>query len=265
MKKHVFSALLSLCMVLALSLSVMASAKSDIKYCTSSADVAEVVYEGYNQDKQGPVQIAEGKYTSNAGNTFDVYVVFVSGTENEVLWASNNGFSLDMAAINLKNSPYYYHIKSIIRNNIPKGSRIILVGHSLGGMMTQQLATDDTLKDEYIIKYDLCYGAPLTQMNDEREGGLQRLGDWFDPIPFETANILTNTKEAVTYSRENGGYYIDVYNAHMSSYDDADTWGDYDVTGKKGGKATLALDMSTRTFYKSDYTLIIDELIADLS
>ena len=50
----------------------------------------------------------------------------------------------------------------------------------------------------------------------------------------------------------------------MNSYENSDVWGKSDVTGKKGGKATLTLDMSTRKFYKSDYVLILQDLINDL-
>lgn len=264
--KKVFTLLCSLCMAMALAVCTLASAKSDVTHMTNAAQVAKVVFDGYNLGEDGSIQIAEGKYTSNRGNSMDVYVVFVSGTENEKQFElANSGLSLDFAAVNSTLSPYLYRIKTVIHQNIPKGSRIILVGHSLGGMMTQQLAIDDTLKDEYIIKYDLCFAAPLTNPNDKHEGKLRRLGDWSDVIPFETINVLTNTKKAVSYNRENGGYGINFWEAHMNSYMDEDTWGAYDVTGKKGGKATLDLDMSTRTFYKSDYSLIVEDLLAELS
>lgn len=265
MKKNLVSGIISVFMVLVVTTCMIASAKENEVFCSSSADVASIVLEGYNQDELGPIQIVQGTYTSNKGNAFDVYVVMVCGTENEVLQASNNGLSLDFAAVNLKNSPYYYRVKSVVRQNVPVGSRIVLVGHSLGGMMTQQLATDKDMKADYIIKYDLCFGAPLTQMNEKREGSLRRLGDWSDVIPYETANLLIHPKEAITYSREYGGYGIDFWTAHMSSYKDYEAWKSYDVTGKKGGKATLTLDMSTRAFYKSDYSLIVKDLIQEPS
>ncbi len=265
MKKQLARVFLSLIMVLSVSVCMLASAKSTMKVCTSAADLGEIVMDGYNLGEKGSVQIIEGTYTSNKGNTFDVYVVTVSGTENEIQHkVSNSGLSLDFAALNIKNSPYYYRIKTIIQENIPKGSRIFFVGHSLGGMMTQQLATDKDLKADYIIKFDLVFAGPYTQPNDKREGGICRLGDWSDVIPLETANLLTHPKETLTYSREYGGYGIDFWGAHMNSYENSDVWGKYDVTGKKGGKATLTLDMSTRKFYKSDYVLILQNLINDL-
>lgn len=265
MRKHVFALFVSFCLVVSLSVCMLASAKGDVRHCTTAADLGSIVMDGYNQGEKGSIQIIQGKYTSNQGNTMDVYVVTVSGTENEVPTVSNSGLSLDIAALNIKNSPYYYRIKTVIRENIPKGSRIFLVGHSLGGMMTQQLATDKDLIDEYIIKFDLVFAGPYTQPNDPHEGGIRRLGDWSDVIPLETANLLTHPKETVTYSREYGGYGVDFWNAHMNSYMDREVWGEYDVTGKKGGSATLDLDMSTRNFYKSDYVLILQDLIKDLS
>ena len=266
MKKKLFTLILTLCLTAALALCTVASAKSNKVLCTNVADVGTFVFDGYNQGEQGSIQIIQGNYTSNRGNTFPIYVIFVSGTENEVQYkVSNSGLSVDFAMFNIKNSPYYYRIKTIIRENIPEGSRIAFVGHSLGGMMTQQLATDTTLKNEYIIKYDLCLGAPLIQPDDEREGGLQRLGDKSDIVPYETANLLTHPKESLRYSRESGDYGILFWTAHMNSYKNADVWGEYDVTGKKGGSATLELDLSTRQFYKSDWVLIIQDLLSDLS
>lgn len=260
MKKQALSALLSLVMVIALSVSVMASAKANDVTMTNTAQVAELVFDGYNQGEKGPVQIIKAKYTSNQGNTFDVYTVFVSGTENEVLTVLNNGTSLDFAALNIGVSPYLNRIKDIICENIPVGSRLFLVGHSLGGMMTQQLATDDTIKDNFIVKFDMCYAAPLTNPDKEREGGIARIGDVSDIVPFETANLLTHPKKTVTYARENGGYGIDFWTAHMNSYMDEETWGEYDVTGKKGGSATLTFDMSTRTFYKADIETLLEDI-----
>lgn len=265
MRKHILALLLSLSIIAALSVSTMASAKGDVRHCTSAADLGAIVMDGYNRGEKGSIQIIQGKYTSNKGNKMDVYVVTVSGTENEVPTVSNSGLSLDFAALNIKNSPYYYRIKTVIRENIPKGSRIFLVGHSLGGMMTQQLATDKDLMKEYIIKFDLVFAGPYTQPSDPHEGGICRLGDWSDVIPLETANLLTHPKDTLTYSREYGGYGVDFWTAHMNSYMNQDVWGEYDVTGKKGGSATLDLDMSTRTFYKSDYVLILQDLIEELS
>ena len=266
MKKKLISSLLSVLMVMAVAVCTLASAKSDINVCTSAADLGKIVMEGYNLGEKGSIQIVQGKYTSNKGNTFDVYVVVVSGTENETQFrTANSGLSLDIAAVNIKNSPYYYRIKTVIRQNVPKGSRVIFVGHSLGGMMTQQLATDSTLKKEYIIKYDLCFAAPYTQPNETHEGALRRLGDWSDVIPLETANLLTDPVGTLTYSREYGGYGVDFWTAHMNSYMKDEVWGAYDVTGKKGGKATLALDMSTRQFFKSDYVLILQDFLAEIN
>lgn len=265
MKKPIAQVLMTLFMVLAVSVCMLSSAKSNMKVCTSAADLGEIVMDGYNLGEKGSVQIVEGTYTSNKGNRCDIYVVAVSGTENEIQYkVANSGLSLDFAALNIKNSPYYYRIKTIIRDTIPKGSRIFFVGHSLGGMMTQQLATDKDLQADYIIKFDLVFAGPYTQPDEKREGGLCRLGDWSDVIPLETVNLLTHPKETLTYSREYGGYGVDSWGAHMNSYKNGDVWGTYDVTGKKGGKATITLDMSTRSFYKSDYVLIVQDLIEDL-
>lgn len=73
MKKQLARVFLSLIMVLSVSVCMLASAKSTMKVCTSAADLGEIVMDGYNLGEKGSVQIIEGTYTSNKGNTFDVY------------------------------------------------------------------------------------------------------------------------------------------------------------------------------------------------
>lgn len=51
--------------------------------------------------------------------------------------------------------------------------------------------------------------------------------------------------------REDGGYGMDCYHAHVDSYLRSDKWGSYDVTGTKNSSATLTLDLSTQQYIAS--------------
>ena len=51
--------------------------------------------------------------------------------------------------------------------------------------------------------------------------------------------------------KEDGGYKNRPLEAHSKSYFRTDLWGNYDVTGVKGGQAIIKLDTSTRRYFKS--------------
>lgn len=56
-------------------------------------------------------------------------------------------------------------------------------------------------------------------------------------------------------NRENGGYGANLLAAHTQSYQRADEWAAYDVTGTKNGGRTLTLDFSTTAFFHSPVTV----------
>ena len=173
----------------------------------------------------------------------------MSGTElvfnqsTEVLTDLFSGF-------NLKNA-YYYNVVNVILNNIPKGANLFLAGHSLGGMICQQVAADATIKARYNILNVVTFGSPLLAAGF-REGTVKRLGDINDVVPLLSSNLFVTPLRAILgLNRENGGYYLRPVSAHTDCYVREDVWGKYDVTGTKYGSAKLVLDLDTRKFYKS--------------
>lgn len=222
-------------------------AASGTKY-TNAAEIAQLVSDGYNGGTKGPITVTKGTLQKTFSSK-EVYLITLSGTEwvfNQSTEAITDLFS----GFNLK-SAYYYNVVNVILNNIPRGSNLILAGHSLGGMIAQQVAADSTIKAYYNVLNTVTFGSPLLSAGS-REGTVKRLGDVNDPVPLLSANIFVAPLWALLgLNRENGGYTFKPITAHKECYKRVDVWGKYDVTGTKNGSAKLYLDLSTRQFYKS--------------
>ncbi|MBR0154209.1 MAG: hypothetical protein IJM26_10540 [Lachnospiraceae bacterium] len=215
---------------------------------TNAAQIAQLVADGYNQGTKGPITVTKGTFTSG-GKTKDIYLVTLSGTEmvfnqsTEVLTDLLSGFNL--------RSAYYCNVVEVIKNNIPRNANLILAGHSLGGMIAQQVSADLTIKARYNVLNTVTFGSPLLAAGF-REGTIRRLGDISDVVPLLSGNLFVTPIRALAgLNRENGGYYFKPITAHKECYVREDVWGRYDVTGTKYGSAKLTLDLSTREFYKS--------------
>lgn len=247
--KRILSVLLAFVLTFsAFACSFSVDAAGNTTTYTNAAEIAQLVSDGYNGGVKGPITITKGTLQKSFSSK-EIYLVTLSGTEwvfNQSTEAITDLFS----GFNLK-SAYYYNVVNIILNNIPKGSNLVLAGHSLGGMIAQQVAADSTIKAKYNILNTVTFGSPLLSAGS-REGTVKRLGDINDPVPLLSANIFVKPLWAlIGLNRENGGYYFKPITAHKECYKRTDVWGKYDVTGTKYGNAKLVLDLSTREFYKS--------------
>ena len=217
---------------------------------TTAPEIYQLVRDGYNGGEKGPISVVKGTLKSGWSSK-TVYLVTLSGTElvfnqsTEVITDLLSGFNLE--------SPYYHNVVNVILNNIPRGSNLILAGHSLGGMIAQQVAANASVKAYYNVLNTVCFGSPLLAAGF-REGTVRRLGDVSDPVPYLSGNLFVTPIRAVLgLNREDGHYYLQPITAHNSSYSRADLWGKYDVTGTKYGSAALTLDLGTRTFYQNPF------------
>ena len=227
---------------------LMTSVSASSATYTNAAEIAQLVDDGYNQGTKGPITITKGTLRTTFSSK-TVYLITLSGTEwvfNQSTEALTDLFS----GFNLQNS-YYYNVVNIISANVPKGSNLILAGHSLGGMIAQQVAADTTIKRNYNILNTVTFGSPLLS-NGSREGTVRRLGDVSDIVTLlSVQTILSPLRALAGLNREDGGYYLQPITAHTECYTRTDVWGKYDVTGTKYVSAKLILDLSTRTFFKS--------------
>ncbi|MGX8692598.1 MAG: hypothetical protein ACSW8E_02450 [Clostridia bacterium] len=238
--------LLAVILIVSTLLGGVAAYAAETRTFTTAPEIYQLVRDGYNQGEKGPISVTKGTLKSGF-STKTVYLVTLSGTElvfnqsTDVITDLLSGFNLQ--------SPYYYNVVNVITQNIPRGSNLILAGHSLGGMIAQQVAANSTVKAGYNVLNTVCFGSPLLAAGF-REGTVRRLGDISDPVPYLSGNLFVTPIRAVLgLNREDGHYYGAPITAHNSSYARADLWGKYDVTGTKYGGAKLTLDLTTRTFY----------------
>ena len=244
--KRLFAVVLLALMIF--SVSTAYAAAGDMHTYTNAPEIYQLVRDGYNQGAKGPISITKGTL-KDGWSTKTVYLVTLSGTE--IALNQSTGVLTDLlSGFNLQ-SAYYYNVVNVIKNNVPKNANLILAGHSLGGMIAQQVAADSTIKANYNVLNTVCFGSPLLSAGS-REGTVRRLGDVSDPVPYLSGSLFNNTLWAIMgLNRENGGYGILGIHAHNLSYARTDVWGKYDVTGTKNGGAKLILDLDTRTFYQS--------------
>lgn len=232
---------------IALCTSVTAEAGYSVRY-TRSAEIYDLVCKGYNGGSRGPVTITWGRFYTG-WYWVDAYLVTLSGTET--VNNQSTGYLTDaLAGFNLNNA-YKSNVVNIINWNIPRNANIILAGHSLGGMIAQQVAADDSIKRNFNVMNTVCFGSPLLAAG-QREGDVKRLGDTSDVIPYASGSTINNTAWAIAgLNRENGGYGTNLLAAHTQSYGRRDVWRDYDIVGQKWGNHEIWLDVTSTRYFKS--------------
>ncbi len=252
--KHSFKRRLAILFVLCFTI-VSAwpmTAKAQTATYYNAAQICSIVYQGYNNGTKGPIIVTKGTY--RAGSTSKtIYLVTLSGTE--LVTNQSTGYYTDLlAGFNLNNA-YQSNVVNVISANIPKNSNLILAGHSLGGMIAQQVAANSTIKSNYNVMNTVCFGSPLLAAGS-REGTVRRLGDTSDAVPYLSGSLFNNTAWAIAgLQRENGGYNGNALKAHTESYTRQDVWGKYDAVGTKYGNVSLTLDLSTQRYYYSPRTV----------
>ena len=223
----------------------------------NAKDMAELVYKGYNKGAQGPISITQGKlYYKNSRNYQDVYVVALSGTEvaTEACLNQSTFILTDLfAGFNLDNAYYHNVVQAICQ--LDEGSKLILAGHSLGGMVAQQVASDPTIKAKYDVLYTVTFGSPLLSVG-RREGKTVRLGDWTDVVPYLSINTLATPIQTLVGLTRAHGTYLNPISSHMKSYARCNVWKKYDALGNYKGTASakgywVQLDRGTQRFYPS--------------
>ncbi|MCR5698814.1 MAG: lipase family protein, partial [Treponemataceae bacterium] len=188
--------------------SVPQFASNTTRTLAKSYDLYNLIGEGYNEGVYGPVTITKAyMMTSDKAETFNIatdrndegvtelYVVTLSGTE--MVSGQSTGIWTDLQSGTEGGSDYLDNISYIITGNaeaysrsaekigtrgttgpltvgLPQGSNLLITGHSLGGMIAQQAAAQDNVKNNYEVLNVVTYGSPLLA-NDTREGELHRL------------------------------------------------------------------------------------------
>ena len=226
--------------------------------------VAQYAGLGYNHGMKGPIIITEGTL-KNGKEQCDIYLVTLTGLEVPTLTPQTTDVvTTGQAGLELSND-FERNLRRVMKEAIPKNANVVFAGHSLGGMVAQQIAADTSVQKRYNILHIVAYGSPV-MFKGQIEGTLKRMGDVNDPVPYLSAETFKDFEvQDGTLQKEDSGLGLDItFAAHRNSYFDEKTWGKYDVLGFKGGDATIKLKLKTQKFYESQY-MFIDQLIGNFS
>ena len=131
------------------------------------------------------------------------------------------------------------YVKALIAavKTIPEGEKIVFLGHSMGGMVIQQVIANSEIKAKYDILYSTAIGSPYILTKGSKEGTLRRVVDRLDPVPFLSIPLLANPSIG-NVSLETSFLAPLV---HFRSYEKGSCWNGYDCLGVKNGGAYVEL------------------------
>lgn len=136
-----------------------------------AAELAQFVWAGYNNGKLGPVSIARATLTQG-GKPIAVHLVGISGLDLVKGQSTSVANTLPVAFD--VNNPMFANAKAAILASIPKGANLVLAGHSLGGMVAQQLAADKDIQARYNVMHTVTFGSPKIETG-KLKGSIQRI------------------------------------------------------------------------------------------
>ncbi len=224
------------------------------------AEVAQYAGQGYNKGLKGPIIITEATLNQGKKKT-PIYLVTLTGLELPLLTPQTTELVAVMQGGAQLPNDFEKNVRKAMKDAIPKGSNVVFAGHSLGGMIAQQVAANKSIQKRYNILNIVAYGSPV-MFEGEIEGTLKRLGDVNDPVPYMSAETFTNFEvQDGTLQKEDSGLGFNItFDAHRNSYVDEKTWGKYDCLGFKNGNATITLKLKTQKFYASQYIFVDNAL-----
>ena len=189
---------------------------------------------------EGEIHISPALLTTAEGEE-EVYFVGVYGATG-TLKKANNVIACFLCAFNLS-SRYYEMVRDAVLEHVPEGAKIVFAGHSLGGMVEQQLSCTEAITSRYEVLNVLTVGSPYVAVDaGKREGTLVRFADRHDVIPKLGPGVFMSAGR-MGLTVKDCGYLGDPDGAHNLSYRRGDIWGEYDALGVCGGGATLTVSL----------------------
>ena len=237
--KKAISVLLALCLFGPALAPCAAAQKTETGPLTlnSAPEVADFIF---TSEFPGELHFAPATLETAEGSQ-EVWLVTLMGI-NFYTRNSNNIFSYLHAAFNTRGR-YFNRAKDGILQNVPEGAKLVLAGHSLGGMVAHQLMCAKEITSRYEVLNTLTFGSPYVVVNPaKREGRLVRFEEWYDIIPWFSIAFALLPDEYSGAIKRVGPYRGDTDGAHNLSYRNKDVWGAFDALGTENGTAKLVVD-----------------------
>ena len=238
MKKRIIITLL--CVALIFTAAPCASAaQTSIENSVQLADYSLL----QRRNGHSPITITEATLHRSESDE-DIYLILLDGL-CPTLKNPNNLAAVLLSSMNLS-TVYLRRLKAMVEENVPAGSKLVLYGYSLGGMIAQQLADDKDIKADYEIIHTITAGAPKV-LTLTPEGGFSRLALIGDIVPY--LPVFGVIFSSSVFSRESGDYGLLLYSAHSKGYSRSDIWEGYDCLGIKGGSSYITISPDAESFY----------------
>ena len=200
---------------------------------------------------QGCFSITKGTLKQD-GKKCDVYLIAAHGLEGSAFGQDCDMESCIKAGME-QSGAYLNDFMKVIKDNVPKGANLILAGHSLGGMVSQQAAANKTMQKRYHILHVITWGSPLIAKG-QIEGQLHRMCAAGDVVPLMSEYTFTDPDAQFGDRNREEADVIPVIQSHVEGYNDKNAWKDYDALGIKGGNAVLRMDDSTTRRFNAPKT-----------
>jgi len=220
----------------------------------NAAHLAQFVKAGYNKGQHGPVSIVPA--TIHEGDTkTQVHLVGISGTEP--VKGQSTGWITNLKAGHELSNPGLRNARAVILASVPPGGKVVLAGHSQGGMVAQQLAADKQLKKADIHVIDtVAFGSPLIAAG-RRNGEVHRITAFLDPVPSASLGSQALAPWATLGNQRIGNNQplMNPIKAHTAEYFNGNNprLTSMDAMGRKNPAvpATITFDPNERTFFSS--------------
>lgn len=176
-------------------LMVVRGSTHNISVC-DARDLATVLFRGYFALPRLPIRVfratsvsdfligskpeqqlhGPSRYLSNRRSVKLLYYIFLDGTDRQ----RGAKFTTDVEASAGLNTEYTAVVHALLLSDaFPRGSHVIMVAHSLGGMIALQVLGDKTIKDVGLSAIDLLtFGTP--GMPDVQPWNLSGVSPWND-------------------------------------------------------------------------------------
>lgn len=223
--------------------------ESGIHTYNSARDLAKLSTSTNGDSEIGPIIIVPATLKNNASEQ-SVFLVALNGTE--FVKGQATGILTDIITGLQLNNDYLKAAHDSVLKTVPKNSKLIVTGLSLGGMIAQQLVAQEGIKVNYEILNVISFGSPII-MPESRNCIVRRMTDSNDIIPMlSISNTAKNEEEYDSVERvtENGGYKTPI-GAHVFSYVDNTIWDKYDVLGFENGGNNITYDNTKIKYFEA--------------